>query len=49
LAGYMVGWYCLIQLTLLKTDLIDSGMTNLLFMILKQKFKEPETDIGIKN
>ena len=32
-----------------KNNLIDSGMTNLLYMILKQKFKAPETEVGIKN
>jgi len=30
-------------------DLIDSGMTNLLYMILKQKFKESETEVGYVN
>ena len=30
---YLTGWYCLIQLTLLKTDLIDSCTNNLLYMI----------------
>jgi len=43
-------WVLLIQLTLLQTVLIDSGMTNLLlYMILKQKFKEMETEVGNRN
>jgi len=29
--------------------MIDSGMTYLLYMVLQQKFKEPETEIGIRN
>ena len=45
---YLTGLYCLIQLALLKTDLIDSGMANLLYMILKPKFKEPGTEVGIR-
>ena len=34
---------------ILKIDLIDSGMTNLLYTILKHKFKAPETEVGIRN
>jgi len=32
-----------------KNDLTDSGMTNLLYMILKQKFKAPKNEVGIRN
>jgi len=35
--------------TLKKIDLIDSGMTNLLYTILKHKFKAPETEVGVRN
>jgi len=46
---YPTGSYCLIQLTLLKTNLIDSGKTNLLCMIVKQKLKEREAKVGNRN
>ena len=30
-------------------NLINSGNTNLLYMILKPKFLEPEVEVGIRN
>ena len=38
---------CLIQLTCLNLNLINSGNTNLLYMILKKKFMEVEVEVGI--
>ena len=41
--------YCPTQLTCsFKSKLDKSGNTNLLYMILKQKFKEPEVEVGIR-
>jgi len=40
---YPTVWFCLTQLTLLKINLINFGKTNLLYSILKLKFKEPES------
>jgi len=44
---YPTVWSCLTQLTLLKI-LMNSGNTNLLYMILKLKFREPEAEVGIR-
>ena len=46
---YLTVLSCLIQLTLLNLNLINFGNTNLLYMILKRKFKEPEVEVGISN
>ena len=47
-AVYSTVWSALTQLTLLKTILINFSNTNLLYMILKLKFKEPEAEVGIR-
>ena len=40
---------CLIQLTLLNLNLVNSGNTNLLYMILKPTFKKLEDEVDISN
>jgi len=37
------------QLTLLKSKLIDSYKTNVLYMILKLEFKELEAEVVVRN
>ena len=39
----------LIQLIHVNPNLINSGKTNLLYVILKPKFLEPEVEVGIRN
>ena len=48
---YLTMSSCLIglQLTHSNPNLINSGNTNVLYMILKPKFLEPEVEVGIRN
>jgi len=44
---YLTVSSCLIQLTLLNPKLINFGNTNLLYMILKPIFREPEVEVEV--
>jgi len=44
---YLTMLFCLIQLTCLNLGLINSG--NILFMISKPKFLEPEVGVAIRD
>jgi len=44
---YLTMLSCLIQLTYLNLDLVSSGSTHVLYMILKPKFREPEVEVSV--
>ena len=46
---YLTMSSCLIQLIHLNPNLINSGNNNLLYMILKPKFLEPEVEVSVGN
>ena len=46
---YLTTSSCLIQLIHLNPNLINSANNNLLYMILKPKYVEPEVEVGIRN
>ena len=46
---YLTMSSCLIQLTHLNPNVINSGNTNVIYVILKLKFLEPEVEVGIRN
>ena len=46
---YLTMSFCLIQLIHLNLNLINSGNNNLLYMIVKPKYLEPEVEVGIRN